>query len=66
LQEKLQDGVKAWQKPAAAGLPWPQHDQPVMVLPVVGVEEQAKRGKAKVRLHCVIDSEAALSSTAML
>lgn len=49
--------MKAHQKPAAAGLPWPQPDEPVMVLPVVGVEEQAKKSKSKVSLwvhQCVI------------
>lgn len=46
---KLTDGVTAEQKPAAAGLAWPQPEQPVMVVAVQGVEEQAKKNKARVR-----------------
>lgn len=45
---KLKDGVTAEQKPAAAGINWPQPQQPVMVLAVQGREEQAKKSKGKV------------------
>lgn len=48
---KLRDGVTAEQKPAAAGLSWPQPRQPVMVLSVQGLEEQAKKGKGRVSMQ---------------
>lgn len=46
---KLKDGVTAEQKPAAAGINWPQPQQPVMVLAVQGREEQAKKSRGKVK-----------------
>lgn len=38
----------AAEKPAAGGVSWPQPDQPVMFVEVQGIEEQAKKSKAKV------------------
>jgi hypothetical protein len=48
-QGRLHDGVTAEQKPAAAGLTWPQPGQPVMFIAVEGQEEKAQRNKGKVR-----------------
>lgn len=45
----LQDGVAAAQKPAAAGLAWPQPGAPVMVLAMQGREERAEKSGEKVR-----------------
>lgn len=48
--DQLEDGVTAEQKPAAAGLNWPQQGQPVMVLAVQGTEESANKvNKGQVR-----------------
>jgi hypothetical protein len=45
----LKDGVAAQDKPAAAGVAWPQQQQPVMVVAVQGLEERASRSsKGKV------------------
>lgn len=45
--------MTAEQKPAAAGVAWPQPEQPVMVVAVEGMEEQARKSKAKVCV-CVV------------
>lgn len=46
---KLQDGVSAAAKPAAAGVAWPVYDQPVMVVGLRGLEEKAQKSGEKVR-----------------
>lgn len=45
----LRDGVTDGDKPAAAGITWPQAGQPVMVVAVQGVEEKARKSGTKVQ-----------------